>query len=530
VVEKALFHKLNHVAVREYMTSDLATVGPESDLTEIQEKIIENKQRILPVIDNGHILGVITRTDLLNILVRKHVPENGEPQKIATHRVNARTRHILKFMQERLPKRLLKILREIGRVADEIGAPAYVVGGFVRDLFLYRSNEDIDIVVEGDGIAFGRKYAKAIGARIHEYAKFGTAVITFPDGFKIDVASARLEYYKFPAALPIVEMSSIKLDLFRRDFTINTLAIQLNQRNFGTLIDFFTAQKDIKEKTIRVLHNLSFVEDPTRVFRAIRFEQRFSFTIGKLTSGLIDNAVKMDFFKRLSGRRVFAELRQILEEENPTPTLIRLHEYDVLKVVHPSIYLTKEMTTIFNSVKKVLAWYDLLFLEESYMKWAVYFLALIRTCNAEVTGEICRRFELPPRHRKVFLTERFAAEKCLAWLERNRPFKNSVLYNKLSGFKTELVLYLMALTSIEDVKRAISQFITNLRYARVDLGGTDLKNLGLKPGPIYREIMQAVLETKLDGRLLSKNDQIQFARRYLKLTAGSSHTTREGER
>ncbi len=530
VVEKALFHKLNHVAVREYMTSDLATVGPESDLTEIQEKIIESKQRILPVIENDHILGVITRTDLLNILVRKHVPENGEPQKIATHRVNARTRYILKFMQERLPKRLLKMLREIGRVADEIGAPAYVVGGFVRDLFLYRSNEDIDIVVEGDGIAFGRKYAQTIGARIHEYAKFGTAVITFPDGFKIDVASARLEYYKFPAALPIVEMSSIKLDLFRRDFTINTLAIQLNERNFGTLIDFFTAQKDIKEKTIRVLHNLSFVEDPTRVFRAIRFEQRFSFTIGKLTSGLIDNAVKMDFFKRLSGRRVFSELRQILEEENPTPTLIRLHEYNVLKVVHPSILLTKDMTALFNSVKKVLAWYDLLFLEESYMKWAVYFLALIRTCDAEVTGKICRRFELAPRHRKLFLNERFAAEKCLAWLERNQPFKNSVLYNKLSGFKTELVLYLMALTGLEDVKRAISQFITNLRYARVDLGGTDLKNLGLKPGPIYREILQAVLETKLDGRLLSKNDEIQFARRYLKSAAGQPRSAPEEER
>ena len=530
VVEKALFHKLNHVAVREYMTSDLATVGPESDLTEIQEKIIESKQRILPVIENDHILGVITRTDLLNILVRKHVPENGEPQKIATHRVNARTRYILKFMQERLPKRLLKMLREIGRVADEIGAPAYVVGGFVRDLFLYRSNEDIDIVVEGDGIAFGRKYAHAIGARIHEYAKFGTAVITFPDGFKIDVASARLEYYKFPAALPIVEMSSIKLDLFRRDFTINTLAIQLNERNFGTLIDFFTAQKDIKEKTIRVLHNLSFVEDPTRVFRAIRFEQRFSFTIGKLTSGLIDNAVKMDFFKRLSGRRVFSELRQILEEENPTPTLIRLHEYNVLKVVHPSILLTKDMTALFNAVKKVLAWYDLLFLEESYMKWAVYFLALIRTCDAEVTGKICRRFELAPRHRKLFLNERFAAEKCLAWLERNQPFKNSVLYNKLSGFKTELVLYLMALTGLEDVKRAISQFITNLRYARVDLGGTDLKNLGLKPGPIYREILQAVLETKLDGRLLSKNDEIQFARRYLKSDAGQPGSAPEEER
>ena len=126
--------------------------------------------------------------------------------------------------------------------------------------------------------------------------------------------------------MPTVEMSSIKLDLLRRDFTINSLAIMLNPNKFGTLIDFFSAQKDIKGGSIRVLHNLSFVEDPTRVFRAIRFEQRFGFMIGKLTSGLIENAVTMDFFKRLSGRRVFSELRQIFEEENPAPAVIRLND------------------------------------------------------------------------------------------------------------------------------------------------------------------------------------------------------------
>ena len=181
-------------------------------------------------------------------------------------------------MKERLSRRIIDILKAIGENANKLGYDAYVVGGFVRDLFLYRSNEDMDIVIEGDGIAFAKRYAEAVHARIHAYDKFGTAVIIFPDGFKIDVASARLEYYKFPAALPTVQMSSIKLDLFRRDFTVNTLAIQLNPAKFGVLIDFFAAQRDIKEKTIRVLHNLSFVEDPTRVFRAIRFEQRFGFS------------------------------------------------------------------------------------------------------------------------------------------------------------------------------------------------------------------------------------------------------------
>ena len=161
-------------------------------------------------------------------------------------------------------------------------------------------------------------------------------MIIFEDGYKIDVATARFEYYSSPAALPDVEMSSIKLDLFRRDFTINTLAIQLNATRSGNLIDFFSAQKDIKDKAVRVLHNLSFVEDPTRVFRAIRFEQRFGFVIGKLTANLIENAVRMDFFKRLSGRRVFTEIRLILEEDNPTDAVMRLHDFGLLKVI--SVY------------------------------------------------------------------------------------------------------------------------------------------------------------------------------------------------
>ena len=515
VIEKALYHHLDQVPVEDYMTTDLATVGPESDLAEIQDKIIEHKQRILPVVEGAKILGVITRTDLLNILLRKKPSQKAVSPDPHEQSVHARTRNINKFMSERLSDRILSMLKGIGKVAEDLGYPAYVVGGFVRDLFLYRRNEDIDIVIEGDGIAFARNFAKLEGARIHAYAKFGTAVIIYPNGFKIDVASARMEYYKFPAALPIVEMSSIKLDLFRRDFTINTLAIRLNPENFGTLIDFFTAQKDLKEKSIRVLHNLSFVEDPTRVFRAIRFEQRFGFSIGKLTSGLIQNAVKMDFFKRLSGKRVFTELRQILEEENPTPALIRLNDYNLLGVVHPSIELNNRLISLFNSVKKVLSWYDLLFLEESYMKWSVYFLVLTRHCDKETVEEICHRFELKPRLRKICCEERFAADRCLSQLERRATLANSKLYNELIGFKTELILYMMATTEQERVKRSISQFITGLRYVQVHLKGKDLKKLGLPPGPIYREILQTVLEAKLDDLLITKKDEITYARQLI---------------
>ena len=512
VIEKALYHKLENVPVKDYMTTELATVGLDADLPEIQEKIIENKQRVLPVVENTDILGVITRTDLLNILVRqskKYTDGFTDPLKEPIH---ARLRNVVKLLKERLSERLFNMLKTIGEVADELGYGAYVVGGFVRDLILYRSDEDVDIVIEGDGIAFAKKYAKLQEARIHTHEKFGTAVIIFADGYKIDVASARLEYYKFPAALPIVEMSSIKLDLFRRDFTINTLAIQLNREKFGTLIDFFSAHRDIKEKIIRVLHNLSFVEDPTRVFRAIRFEQRYSFTIGKLTNGLIENAVNMNFFQGLSGRRVLTELKQILEEENPVPAIIRLNDFDLLRFIHPSIQFDKQLIFILNSVKQALAWHDLLFLDESYMKWVVYFLVLIHACDLQRSEEICNRFELAPRYRKIFCEERFAAEKCVLDLARNLPMPNSRLYRKLSEFRTELILYMMAVTKQEKVKKAISHYFTNLRSVGVSLKGRDLQKMGIEPGPIYREILQATLDARLNGKLKTRKDELDFAR------------------
>jgi len=525
VIEKALFHDLNLVPVKEYMSTEIASVPIEADIKEIQEKIIENKQRILPVMENGIIQGVITRTNLLNILVDQEFRKDGKVQDTFQGPQTVRKRNVRKLMKERLKKNLIDMLKSIGETATELGFNSYVVGGFVRDLFLYRKNEDIDIVIEGDGIAFAKKYAKITGARINAYQKFGTAVIIFPDGFKIDVASARMEYYKSPAALPTVEMSSIKLDLFRRDFTINTLAIQLSPHHFGTLIDFFSAQRDLKGKAIRILHNLSFVEDPTRGFRAIRFEQRFGFSIGKLTSGLIENAVKMNFFKQLSGRRLFMELRQIFEEENPTPAIIRLSDYNLLQFIHPSAKMNKNLIRLLNSAHKVITWHDLLFLEEYYNKWAVYFLILIRHCDMKTSEEICRRLELSPRYLKFFGHERFEAEKCLNNLERKLPVRNSTIYKRLNVFKTELILYMMATTKQKRVEKAVSFYFTRLRQTKILIKGRDLVQFGIAPGPLYGKILNAVQDQKLNGHLKTKKDELNYAKNYaashIKKTSGN---------
>ncbi len=514
VIEKALYHKLDDIAISEYMTSEFASVAPDAAIDEIQDKIIGNNQRILPVIQDKQIVGVITRTDLLNSLIQDARGKTPQQDQSVLTMDHPKTKKVHGFMKERLSGAIMDMLRDIGETAEEMGFTAYVVGGFVRDLFLYRHNEDIDIVIEGNGIAFAEVFARKKGLRINAYAKFGTAVIIFPDGFKIDVASSRMEYYQSPAALPIVEMSSIKLDLYRRDFTINTLAICLNADRFGQLIDFFGGRRDLKEGVIRILHNLSFVEDPTRAFRAVRFEQRFGFTIGKLTAGLIENAVKMDFFKQLSGRRVFSEITHLLKEENPVSALLRLREYNLLRVIDPSITLDNKLTGWLDAAKQAISWYDLLYIESHYMKWSIYFMILIRHTDRAAAEDMCARFELPPRYRKLLIEDRARAEDCMNLLARKPSISNSELYGRLKGLRTELLLFMMAVTGQEKIKKAISLFVTDLQYVRVSVTGKDIKKLGLAPSPLYGKIFRELQAERLDGRIKSREDEIKYIKKY----------------
>ena len=513
VVEKSLFHKLARQPVSEYMNSEIHFVSSDADVAEIELKIIEGKQRIIPVIDDSHIKGVITRTDLLNYLVQ-HNWEVSQTQAQVSQKQHTKKRHINNILENRLSTKTKDLLKAISTTGKDLGVNLYVVGGFVRDLLLDREIEDIDIVVEGDGIEFAKFFAKHQGCRVNIHKKFGTAVIVFPDNFKVDVVSARLEYYATPAALPIVEKSSIKKDLARRDFTINTLALSLNQDSFGTLIDYFGANRDLKDKTIRTLHNLSFVEDPTRVFRAIKFANRFGFNIGKVTSTLIKNAVKIDCFKHLSGLRVLSELKQILGEENPIPAIHTMESYGLEKVLNSQLLITPTTYALFESVNKTLTWHDLLYLDEEYPRWAVYFMALLNRCSYQVCEQICHRLMIPEKEKRLLLGKRYKAENRLNLIESSYPLTRQELYWGLINFKTECILYMMALTKDEAIRKAISNFYTRHRYIKPILCGKDLLVLGIKPGPVYTKILNLILNEKLDNKLETRKKEILFATQY----------------
>lgn len=510
VVQKALFHEMGRQPVDAFMSTGVSQVGPELPMAQVERIMIEERQRFLPVIDErGQLTGAITRTDLLRSLHEERFADIA----VATDFDHYQLRNVRGFIEERVPHEVRGTLKTVGEVADEAGFPVYLVGGIVRDLFLRQRNLDVDIVVEGDGITFAGMIVRRMGGRMKSHQKFGTAVVVLPGGLKLDIATARLEYYESPASLPTVELSSIKKDLYRRDFTINTLAVRLNHRHFGELIDFFGGLRDIKERNIRILHNLSFVEDPTRVFRAIRFEQRFSFQISKHTQNLIKNAVSMRLFTKLSGERIYDELVQMFSEADPLRILKRMHEFDLLKFIHPSLRFGTELERLFTAIGESLSWYHLLYIDMPVERWFIYLLGLLDRVKDGAAQEALTRLSVPPRVRRRVMAAREHCREVLFEFYRGGSLPDSRVYELLKPLDIEQILLMMAKTRKESAKKYISHYLTHLRGVTVSLTGDDLKRFGIPPGPRYKRLLEELLDAKLDGAVRTEQEEVAFVKR-----------------
>ena len=510
-VEKALFHKLEDLPVTEYMDTRVIAIEPDAALGQVEQALVAERQRLVAVMEQGRLVGVITRTDLLHHFFDQPLMDE-QPIEAGLEAGQPRFKSVKGLMRERFPKQVLQTLVEMGEVAEDMGCSAYLVGGSVRDIFLRRDNLDLDVVIEGDGVAFIKAFARErpeLRSRIHK--KFNTGKLIWDDGLIIDVATARLEYYKSPASLPTVELSSIKMDLYRRDFTINTLAVRLNPKHFGQLFDFFDGMRDIKEKVIRVLHNLSFVEDPTRVFRAVRFEQRFGFRIGKLTEGLIKNAIKIEAFLRLSGSRLFGELKQILDEERALDCIKRLMELKLLHEFHPKLKVEDKDLSLWEEIEDSIAWYQLSFLDKPLRQWVLRFLALVDNLSDDELIPMCMRLSLAPKLRNQIIGMRRAALNALNQMQRARPAP-SLAYSLLHGLKPEYQLFIMAKASRKWVKRSVNQYLTTLQKIRPELTGSDLKAMGFEPGPVFKQILDRLLAARLDGEVQDRKSEQSLVR------------------
>jgi tRNA nucleotidyltransferase (CCA-adding enzyme) len=516
IADGAIFHGLSERPVKDYMVTDLPLIDPETPVHDILAKMMSGRTRFVLVgKDPAHVEGIITRTDLL----RFHYEFSSEGLPL---RKGKRSENLRAMLEKRLPQRVFQLFDEAGRTAESINCRIYLVGGMVRDLLLHRENMDVDLVVEGDGIRFAEEFGKIYGCEIAVHPRFGTSTLVFSDGFKIDIATARTESYHAPAALPSVLGGALRQDLYRRDFTINTLAIDLSPRHFGALIDYFGGWEDLHQGIIRVLHSLSFIDDPTRTLRAVRFATRFNFRISSDTHRLIESAVEARVLAKLSGKRLWSELRNILQEEHPIPSMRILHQYNLLSFIHPGVSLDSFLLNLFYQVQTVLDWFHVTFPKEKINRWLLYLMALLEKLDRVERMEVSQRFQLTTGVQEILKFYKANTKDIRARLIGRSEMTAGDLYFSLQEFPLEVLLYSMARFSEEHIRREIVRYLSALRNVKLEIKGNDVLKLGLSRGPNVKEVLEEVLRARLNGQAPDRPSQLQAATRAIERLSAQS--------
>ena len=549
---KASGHGLAHVAVAMYMQRSFSVVPESADIQELVDIMIGGQQRLIPVVGGGDVaetdedvragllmerdvVGVVTRTDI----IRLFMGENGAHIPPVSRKAR-KERNLSSAMCKRLSPPCMTFLRMAGEIAQDIGASAYVVGGFVRDLVmdgkgLKWPDIDIDLVVEGDAMAFAHKLGIRLKGRVREHREFMTAMLVFPaeslcadvekhrrthladpTEIKVDIATARLEFYTEPGALPQVERGSIKMDLYRRDFSINAMAVRLNPQVFGQLVDFFDGQEDIRNKRIRTLHALSFVEDPTRMFRAVRFEQRYGFRMGAQCERFMRNAIDdLHLIHHLSGSRICHELELMMEERNPFLAFRRMDELGLLAEVHPLLRMNDEKRDMADRVRRVLEWYMRMYLPEEPDLLMLMVIALCRRAPGPEVENLLDRLQFSDRRKRETMLVRsaiMAARQGMnQWEKKNGPI--SELHRLLGRAPLETLLYLLAQEDGEEQHEKLTRYIYMGRQMKPDVNGDDLMRMGVEPGPMIGRILNEVLIAKMDDESMGREEQLALAAR-----------------
>jgi tRNA nucleotidyltransferase (CCA-adding enzyme) len=507
-VDRAISHHLNLTAA-SLMEAGEVIVSPKDPLEQLQRLMSETGWGQVPVVDpeNRKVVGIVTRTDLLKTL--------GTGAALLPGKQNLADR-----LEAALPQGRVAFLKLIAAQAYEMRMPIYIVGGFVRDLILDRPSIDFDVVVEGNAINLARELEKNFSGRLVSHSRFGTAkwqiaeirtslIEQLPDDGhfdpndlpeSLDLISARTEFYEYPTALPTVERSSIKLDLHRRDFTMNTLALRLDGRHYGELYDYWGGMNDLRRHSVRVLHSLSFVDDPTRMLRAVRFEQRFHFQIEERTLELIAEAA--DLVRQVSADRLRHELDLIFAEENAIAMLSRLDELGLLRAIHPDLHWQSSWknrltTALFAAMPVDWELPDSIghlparrFL--AYLLWLMQF-------SPDTALSVTDRLRLS-RPVGQSLHAIFRIKQSLPKMDNPSP---SEVADELEGV-SPLTLYALKIDRLPpNAELLLEQYIHRWRKIHPFTTGAHLRRMGLVPGPAYRKILARLRSAWLDGDISS---------------------------
>ncbi|MBI3764568.1 MAG: CBS domain-containing protein [Chloroflexi bacterium] len=507
-VDRAMSHRMGQTPIGKIMEAGAVWVRPDDSVEHLQRVMTTHGWGQVPVVDaeKGEVIGIVTRTDLIKLLpaAREHVRRN-----------------VADLLESALTPARLALLRLIGETAREMRCSLFIVGGFARDLLLGTPSQDFDLVVEGDAIALARALARKHGGRVRSHSRFGTAKwlmaerksqipksktqspISPPQSAisnlqsAIDFVSARTEFYSHPTALPQVERGSIKLDLHRRDFTINTLAVRLDADHFGELLDFWGGERDLRDRLVRVLHSISFVDDPTRILRAVRLEQRLGFRIEARTQELIGHALPL--LDKVSGDRVRHELEFILAEAEPEKMLRRLAELDVLPHIHPALVWDEWVERKFGEARgkgqgSSETWQDLTTPSPVFL----YYAMLIFRLGAAQLEAVLARLKFP-RDRSDDLGQVVAVRDLLPRLASGlRP---SQIVALLEDFAPRALAAVWLAADDPGARDAIANYLTRWRSVAPTVDGNTLKAMGLKPGPDFKRILRVLRDAWLDGQI-----------------------------
>ena len=414
----------------------------------------------------------------------------------------------MKDYLNKLPNEIKDLIRLVSDIANKNNIPAYLVGGFVRDLILGVKNLDLDIVVEGDGIKFAEVLSQKLNVGLIRHRRFGTATVILKKHLKVDIATTRQEYYPQPAHLPEVTCGVLKDDLMRRDFTINAMAISINRQDFGRFIDCFGGRQDLADKKIRVLHNLSFIDDPTRILRAIRFEQRYNFKIEPKTLKLLREANELKMLERVQPQRLRDELILILKEGYPLKPLNRIKELIKFNFINSGLSLSKKNLVFLKSVESQINWFKRKYPKRRQLDtWLIYLIGLIDLLNINNIKLICKKFAFRRGEEKRILAYKKLEPQFIKELSRDK-IKASRVFSLLEPLSYEVIILIKAKFKNKNLEKHIKDFFEIYNGTHLYISGADLHKLGLTPGPYYQKIFHRVLHAKLDGLVKTKKEEL----------------------
>ena len=412
---------------------------------------------------------------------------------------------------KRLPARIRAVMRLAAQATRQATPPrprqpVYLVGGFVRDMILARPNFDVDLVIAGDALRFAGRFAQAARAGCTRHRRFGTATVLLP-GCKVDFATARKETYPYPGSLPVVAPGSLQDDLYRRDFSINTMAVELSGGGgLGSLIDPYRGQDDLRAKKIRVLHDLSFIDDPTRILRAIRFEQRFGFRIEPHTLKLLKESVAGAMLDKVGPQRIRDELILLLKEDDPIKPVWRMRALTGFSFIHPALAVTAKTRSLFKNIKRRSA--------GSRQAWLLYYMALIDPLSEKEATGLCEKFAFTKEQRHSIMDYKRSGVKLERSLKK-KSLRPSQVYALCRPHTEAALLMVRSGARAGAVRKHVAEYVRRYQGVSTAINGDDLKRLGLEPGPRYEVLLTAVLRARLDGLARTRSGELAYVKKLI---------------